>query len=138
MNSGKIFEHDFKESCKRQEIFALRINDTYYTTKQYDPKAFIPQQVCDYILHYNGTLFMTELKTTEKKYMTIEREKNRMIKKHQYDQMARNENANEHGLFILQFLRDTEDEMTYAMKITDFMNFLNNTNKCSINNLDVV
>ena len=138
INSGKIFEHDFKESCKRQEIFALRINDTYYTAKQYDPKAFVPQQVCDYILHYNGTLFMSELKTTDKKYMTIERDKAGMIKKHQYEQMARNENINEHGLFILQFLRGTEDEMTYRIKIADFMNFLDNTNKCSINNLDVV
>lgn len=81
---------------------------------------------------------MSELKTTDKKYMTIERDKAGMIKKHQYEQMARNENVNEHGLFILQFLRGTEDEMTYRIKIADFMNFLNNTNKCSINNLDVV
>ena len=138
MNTGKIFEHDFKESCTKQGIFALRINDTYYTAKQYDPKAFVPQQICDYILHYNGTLFMTELKTTDKKYMTIEGDKAGMIKKHQYDQMARNENVNEHGLFILQFCRDTEDEMTYALKITDFMNYLKSTNKCSINRLDVV
>ena len=138
MNTRKIFEHDFKESCTKQGIFALRINDTYYTAKQYDPKAFVPQQICDYILHYNGTLFMTELKTTDKKYMTIEVDKAGMIKKHQYDQMARKENVNEHGLFILQFGRDTEDEMTYAFKITDFMNYLNSTNKCSINRLDVV
>ena len=138
MNTRKIFEHDFKESCTKQGIFALRINDTYYTAKQYDPKAFVPQQICDYILHYNGTLFMIELKTTDKKYMTIEGDKAGMIKKHQYDQMARNENVNEHGLFILQCCRDTEDETTYAMKITDFMQFLNESGKSSINMLDVV
>ena len=116
----------------------MRINDTYYTAKQYDPKAFIPSQVCDYILHYNGTLFMTELKSSEKKYMTIERDKAGIIKKHQYEQMSRNENTNEHGLFVLQFLRDTDDEITYAMKITDFMQFLNESDKSSINMLDVV
>ena len=116
----------------------MRINDTYYTAKQYDPKAFVPSQVCDYILHYNGTLFMTELKSSEKKYMTIERDKAGMIKKHQYEQMSRNENTNEHGLFVLQFLRDTDDEITYAMKITDFMQFLNESDKSSINMLDVV
>lgn len=116
----------------------MRINDTYYTAKQYDPKAFVPSQVCDYILHYNGTLFMTELKSSEKKYMTIERDKAGMIKKHQYEQMSRNENTNEHGLFVLQFLRDTDDETTYAMKITDFMQFLNESDKSSINMLDVV
>ena len=75
VNQGKVFEQDFKESCKKQNIFVMRINDTYYTAKQYDPKAFVPQQVCDYILHYNGTLFMSELKSTDKKYMTIERDK---------------------------------------------------------------
>ena len=116
----------------------MRINDTYYTAKQYDPKAFVPSQVCDYILHYNGTLFMTELKSSEKKYMTIERDKAGMIKKHQYEQMSRNENTNEHGLFVLQFLRDTDDEITYAMKITDFMQFLSESDKSSINMLDVV
>lgn len=116
----------------------MRINDTYYTAKQYDPKAFVPSQVCDYILHYNGTLFMTELKSSEKKYMTIERDKAGMIKKHQYEQMSRNENTNEHGLFVLQFLRDTDDEITYAIKITDFMQFLNESDKSSINMLDVV
>lgn len=138
INQGKIFERDFKESCKKQNIFIMRINDTYYTAKQYDPKAFVPSQVCDYILHYNGTLFMTELKSSEKKYMTIERDKAGMIKKHQYEQMSRNENTNEHGLFVLQFLRDTDDETTYAMKITDFMQFLNESDKSSINMLDVV
>ena len=116
----------------------MRINDTYYTAKQYDPKAFVPSQVCDYILHYNGTLFMTELKSSEKKYMTIERDKAGMIKKHQYEQMSRNENTNEHGLFVLQFLRDTDDEITYAMKSTDFMQFLSESDKSSINMLDVV
>ena len=116
----------------------MRINDTYYTAKQYDQKAFVPQQVCDYILHYNGTLFMTELKSSEKKYMTIERDKAGMIKKHQYEQMAKYDDVNEHGLFVLQFLRDTDNEITYAMKITDFMQFLNESDKSSINMLDVV
>lgn len=138
INQGKIFEQDFRESCKKQNIFIMRINDTYYTAKQYDPKAFVPAQTCDYILHYNGTLFMTELKSSEKKYMTIERDKAGMIKKHQYEQMSRNENTNEHGLFVLQFLRDTDDEITYAMKITDFMDFLDESDKSSINMLDVV
>lgn len=138
MNIGKIFEHDFKESCKKQGIFCFRINDTFYTAKQYDSKAFVPQQTCDYILHCNGLLYMTELKTTTEKYMTIERDKAGMIKKHQYQQMFNYEAENEHGLFILQFCRDSEAEMTYALKITDFMNFLDNTNKCSINRLDVV
>lgn len=116
----------------------MRINDTYYTAKQYDPKAFVPQQVCDYILHYNGTLFMSELKSTDKKYMTIERDKAGMIKKHQYEQMAKYDGVNEHGLFILQFLRDTDDEITYRLRIKDFMQFLNDSDKSSINMLDVV
>ena len=134
MNSGKVFERDFKESCKKQNIFIMRINDTYYKAKQYDPKAFVPSQVCDYILHYNGTLFMTELKSSEKKYMTIERDKAGMIKKHQYEQMFQKIGEHEKAMLVLQF----ERENTYGLMIQDFMRFLQENDKKSINKLDVV
>lgn len=137
MTDGKIFERDFKESCKRQNIWCMRINDTYYKAKEYDKDCFVPQQCCDYVLHYNGMLIMTELKTTKNKYITIEREHLRMIKKHQYDQMYHNEGDYEFGVLILQLDRD-DDCMTYGMRITDFMDFLDKTNKCSINALDIV
>ena len=52
--------------------------------------------------------------------------------------MAKYDDVNEHGILLLQFCRDTDDEMTYALKIKDFMNFLDESDKSSINMLDVV
>ena len=61
----------------------MRINDTYTQAKKNDENAFVPQQVCDYIAHYNGTLYLLELKATERKFITIERSgSNGMIKQH--------------------------------------------------------
>lgn len=42
MNTGKIFEHEFKESCTRQNLWVWRIQDTYVTAKNIDPNAYVP------------------------------------------------------------------------------------------------
>ena len=63
----------------------MRINDTYVVARKNNENAniFVPQQPCDYIAHYNSTLYLLELKATERKYMTIERSgSNGMIKQH--------------------------------------------------------
>ena len=137
MNKGKNFEHDFRDSAKKQGIWIMRINDTYYRAKQNDANAFVPQQVCDYLLHYNNEIFLVELKSTKEKYITIEREKNGMIKKHQYEQMSKLEGEHEHGVLVLQF-ENTGEQKTYAMPIKCFMKFLSEKSKSSINELEVV
>ena len=135
MNYGKIFEKEFKESAQKQGIWIMRINDTYVPAKAISEDSFIPQQPCDFIAHYNSTLYLLELKSTEKKYMTIERDGNRgMIKKHQYEQMMKHTGENEKAYLILQF----EREYTYALNIEDFYRFLQDTDKKSINKLDVI
>ena len=63
----------------------MRINDTYVVARKDNENAniFVPQQPCDYIVHYNSILYLLELKATERKYMTIERSgSNGMIKQH--------------------------------------------------------
>ena len=135
MNYGKIFEKEFKESAQKQGIWIMRINDTYVPAKAISEDSFIPQQPCDFIMHLDGTLWLLELKSTEKKYMTIERYGNRgMIKKHQYEQMFQKIGEHERALLILQF----ERENTYALKIEDFYRFLQDSTKNSINKLDIV
>ena len=134
-NYGKIFEHEFKDSAQKQGKWIMRINDTYVPAKAISEDSFIPQQPCDFIAHYDGILWLLELKRTEKKYMTIERDGNRgMIKKHQYEQMFQKIGEHEKALLILQF----ERENTYALKIEDFYRFLQDSTKKSINKLDVV
>ena len=135
MNYGKIFEKEFKDSAQKQGIWILRINDTYVPAKAISEDSFIPQQPCDYIMHLDGTLWLLELKSTEKKYMTIERDGNRgMIKKHQYEQMFQKIGEHEKAMLVLQF----ERENTYGLMIEDFMRFLQENDKKSINKLDVV
>ena len=130
MNYGKIFEKEFKESAQQQGIWIMRINDTYVPAKAISEDSFIPQQPCDFIAHYNSTLYLLELKSTEKKYMTVERDGNRgMIKKHQYEQMFQKIGAHEKAMLVLQF----EREYTYGLMIEDFMRFLSECDKKSIN-----
>ena len=139
MNSyGKTFEHEFKDSAQKQGIWIMRINDTYVPAKAISEDSFIPQQPCDYVVHYDGTLWLLELKSTEKKYMTIERDGNRgMIKKHQYEQMFQKIGEHEKAMLVLQFERE-QDPCTYGLIIEDFMKFLQESDKKSINKLDVV
>ena len=135
MNYGKIFEKEFKESAQKQGIWIMRINDTYVPAKAISEDSFIPQQPCDYVAHFDGTLWLLELKSTEKKYMTIERDGNRgMSKKHQYEQMFQKIGEHERAMLVLQF----EREYTYGLMIEDFYRFLQENEKKSINKLDVV
>lgn len=137
MNYGKVFEHEFKDSAEKQEIWIMRINDTYVPAKAISEDSFIPQQPCDFIMHLDGTLWLLELKSTEKKYMTIERDgSNGMIKQHQYQQMYKHtcDCENEKGMLVLQF----EREFTYGLLISDFYRFLQENEKKSINKLDVI
>lgn len=116
----------------------MRINDTYVKAKEIDSDAFIPQQPCDFIAHCNGELWMLEMKCTDKKYITIERDGSRgMIKKHQYEQMFQKIGEHEHAMLVLQFERGN-DPCTYGLMIEDFMRFLQESDKKSINKLDVV
>lgn len=131
--TGKEFERKFYTICQRQNIWCFRINDTYYCAKEYDPRAFVPQQACDFILHYKNNVYMTELKTTVGKSISIERDTSGMIKKHQYDQMYKRQGNNEIGIFVLQFERDTEKQSTYLITINSFMKFLEENDKKSIN-----
>ena len=134
-NYGRVFEREFKESAEKQGIWCMKIADTYVPAKEASPSAFIPQQPCDFVAHYDGTLWLLELKSTEKKYMTIERDGNRgMIKKHQYEQMFQKIGEHEKAMLVLQF----ERENTYGLMIEDFMRFLQENDKKSINKLDVV
>lgn len=138
MNKGKSFEHDFRESAVKQNLWIMRINDTYYNAKEYDPKAFVPKQACDYLIHKDGELYLLELKSTEKKYITIERDgTNGMIKQHQYEQLQKLNGEHEHGLLVLQFERDV-DQKTFFMPIDGFISFLDAKGKKSINVLDCV
>ena len=136
-NYGRVFEREFKESAEKQGIWCMKIADTYVPAKEASPSAFIPQQPCDFVVHFDGTLWLLELKSSQNKYITIQRDKKNntgMIKQHQYEQMYKHTGENEKAMLVLQF----EREYTYGLLIQDFYRFLQETDKKSINKSGVV
>ena len=134
MNSGKIFEHDFKESCTRQNLWVWRIQDTYVTAKAVDPNAYVPCMPADFLVKDKDIICFFELKHTDNKYMSVEHDNVKgMIKKTQIDQMLRLQRTDVLCIFVLQFGEDT-----YAMSVQDLVNCLEQTGKHSINPLDIV
>ena len=132
INSGKVFERDFKESCEYCGIWCWRISDSYVTAKNIDANAFVPMQPADFLIKYGDKIWFVELKHTDKNYMTVQHDDvNGMIKKHQVDQMMRLSQEDVIGVLLLQF-----DEDTYALRVEDFCLCLERTGKHSINKVE--
>ena len=63
MNQGKIFENSFKASIPDSNFY-LRLKDSPATWGTVNEKArFTPSNACDCILHFEGVLFLAELKS---------------------------------------------------------------------------
>lgn len=147
MNVGKIFEKDFAESATKQGIFCHRLKDTDIAFNNNGITSYTPKNPCDYFLFANidnkkGNLYAIECKTTKYMSMSIEVEKEqinkKMIKYHQIESLIKMSfYEGIHAGFVLNF-RDEERGLddTYYMSIRDFVNFLDQTQKKSINKMD--
>lgn len=134
MNSGKIFEAEWKASCLRQEMWVWRIADCYITAKNIDPNAYVPAQPADFLVKHDNLICFCELKHTDNNYITVEHDKVKgMIRKTQIDQMIRLQRTDVLCILVLQFGEDT-----YAMKVDDLVKCLEQTGKHSVNPLDIV
>ena len=134
MNSGKIFEQEWKESCTRQDLWVWRIQDTYVTAKRVDTNAYIPCMPADYLVKYDNLICFFELKHTDKNYITVEHDDVKgMIRKTQIDQMLKLQRTDVLCVFVLQFSEDT-----YAISVQDLVDCLQQTGKHSVNPLDIV
>lgn len=138
--TGRDFEHDIQKSCEKESVFVWKIPDTYIPLKDINKQAFAPKMPCDFIFHHNGTLYFVECKSTIEKYITIEHDdKKGQIAAHQINSLTKFSQSDEVKCFLfLQFNRDTENQMTYAMEINDFNKCMECTGKKSINAMDVV
>ena len=61
-DKGKQFEADIKSSCKKQDIFCLRLKDGG-GWKKGDDTRFTSKNLCDYVLHLSGTTYLVECKS---------------------------------------------------------------------------
>ena len=143
-NKGKIFEDDFKKSCEAQGLWVMRLNDTSLSWQKEKTARFTPNNICDFIVYRYPYMFLIENKSTTYKSIGIQRlptDAKAMIQAHQIFDLS---NA---GLiegiipvFLFNFRNDEDinDNFTYAMRINDFNDFLVESDKKSINRMDVV
>ena len=138
MNEGKKFEQDWKKSVPKN-VYYLRLKDNAASFGQ-DSKLtrFTSTNPYDCIMFRDGILFPMELKSTESRSITIQRdekEESKMIKLHQI--IGLNDASKTNGV-IAGFVFDFRGSNTYWLNIKHFMTFLKESDKKSINENDVV
>lgn len=138
MNIGKIFENNFKKSIPNC-IFYLRLKDSASSFKQ-DSKAtrFTLQNPYDALLFDGDCLYTFELKSTSGTNFSFQRDgdkNNRMIKYHQIKGLL---NSSQYDNIYSGFVFDFRKSKTYFLSISNFVKFMDNTSKVSINEADIV
>ena len=143
-NMGKRFERNFKESALQDGLFILRLNDTDTSFNHRDGMRFTPTNPADFITFLNGELYLLELKSTEYKSLSIQRDpedkNSKMIKAHQIADLVKYSLFDGVNCgFVLNFRsKDSMEEETFYLSIENFSRFMAENPKESINRSDVV
>lgn len=143
-NKGKIFETQFKESAKKDELFLLRLNDTDLSFNGNSVSRFTPKNKFDFIIFEYPNLFCLELKSTAYDSFSIqksEKEPDKMIKWHQIQELTKASlYKGIHAGFVFNFRNEKDqscEEETYYLPIKNFCDFLVENQKKSINKKEV-
>lgn len=146
-NYGKKFESNFRNAAKKEDnLWFLRIQDSDLSFCGGN-SSFTNESIADCLMFYKRILFICEMKSTQYKSISIETEINsvnkKMIKMHQIKSLSdSNTYDNIEGVFIFNFRDQEQDvihnERIYIMNIVDFINFMCNTQKKSINEKDIL
>lgn len=141
-NKGKNFEEHFKQSAKKEDLFIYRLRDNAMSYTQTDT-LYSHDNMCDFFIYRNPNLFAFELKHTTYPSIGIqisENDREKMIKYHQIKQLQKASLYD--GIkagFILSFENeDTKTESTFFIEINNFIDFLAETGKKSINMIDIL
>ena len=142
-NEGKKFEKDIKESFENQGIWLLRLSDSSLSWQHEKTSRFTVNNPCDFLAYNKPYLFALECKSTKYRSLsfTIDPKENAMIKAHQINSLVNFSLVDGiYAGFILNFRNedDVSKGVTYWLSIKDFSDFINETDKKSINRLDVV
>lgn len=117
---GKIFEESLEGSCKKQNIFSLRIKDTFIPAK-FRKEIRVSKNKYDFILFSNGYLLPVELKSTKAKSISMKEE---IIKSHQITSLEEALNyENTIPGFIFNFREP--DNRTFFIHIDGFIEYKN-------------
>ena len=145
-NSGKRFEESIKNSVP-DYCLLIRLPDPPHSFTQRSDTKFSVKNPCDYLLFdsVSKTLMPLELKTTKYKSISFEDinndgQQNKMVHKHQI--LGLLEMSKYNGVvpaFIFNFRDEKNDmERTYFQDIKSFINMIENINKASFNELDLL
>lgn len=143
-NSGKIFESDFRSSVP-SNILLIRLNDSPQAFSKSKLTRFTHRTPCDFLLFDGITLYPVELKTTKYRSMSFENvnddeDQNKMIHKHQIiglTEFSKYKNVKA-GFFFNFRDEDKNIERCYFQGIEDFNSMVNQINKKSFNEIDLL
>lgn len=143
-NVGKNFESIIKSNAPNYlkvtripdppQSFTQRSDTAFSRKNPYDFEAFDTKHRIEYCL---------ELKSVAQKYMSYQTSKddnaNAIIKWHQIEGLSKaSEYENVISGFLLNFRLDNGEQLLYFLNIKDFNRFKKNSNKKSLNIMDVV
>lgn len=146
-NAGKRFEQLWKQSAEKQNLFILRLNDSdlSFNPNKELRSRFTLKSPADFIMFYDGHLFMLEMKSTHSKSISFQREPDDggMIKLHQISSLS---NAGLHdGVmrgFVINFRIENDNEPysedTYYWPIEAFNDYFASTDRKSAKPIDIV
>ena len=131
-NQGKLFEEDIKSSVP-ETCWIYRLRDNASSFSGGSQTRFTSSNICDYIVYddISKTLFLLELKTTKNTSISLN-----MIRKNQTEGLLK---AREHKLvagFIFNYRNENND--TFFITISNFINMINTTGKKSFNVKDLI
>ena len=138
-NRGLVFQDNIRNSAKRQNIMFYKFKDSpnlYGQFKENNAIRFTPNNICDCMLFYKGTLVLAELKSTEKDSFSFTTGALRQLKDLYEISIDNNNNYREnlHCGFMIEFRDKEMTVFIYAKDIKDYLE-KNNTKTININKL---
>jgi penicillin-binding protein-related factor A (putative recombinase) len=134
MNTGKIFEKEWKDSIP-ENCYYLRIVDPPQSWGDQTNLRFSPKNPFDALMYVYPNLFLLELKSTKGTAFSFTGT-SPMIKKHQIVELS---NACKFKGIVAGFVFNmTSKNKTYFLSIQGFNKFMELTDKKSINEKDII
>lgn len=137
MNAGKKFEQNFANSVP-DDVYFMRIKDSANNFSRSESSTFATTNPFDCFIVYEGLFLPIELKTTKGKSFSVQSQNLENGKDIKYHQIKSLEKSQSFDNIYAGFILDFRDSNTYWINILDFLKFMNNTKKKSINENDII
>ena len=139
MNTGKVFEQNFRKSVDESKIYFVRLKDSPASFGQDSSKVrFTADNPYDNFCFYERTLFPLELKSTKSTSFSFQRNKKEKGKNIKLSQIEGLTKASKYNGVLAGFVFNFDGDETVWMNIKDFNKFYNTTSKKSINYQDIL